>query len=52
VSALNAPDTKARFDTQGFDVVANTPDQFATFLKSEIGMWQKVVETGGIKPTD
>jgi len=49
VAALNAPDTKARFDAQGFDVVANTPDQFNTFLNAEIGMWKKVVETGGIK---
>ncbi len=49
VAALNAPDTKARFDAQGFDVVANTPDQFNAFLNAEIGMWKKVVETGGIK---
>jgi tripartite-type tricarboxylate transporter receptor subunit TctC len=49
VGALNAADTKARFDAQGFDVVANTPEQFAEFLKPEIAMWQKVVETGGIK---
>jgi tripartite-type tricarboxylate transporter receptor subunit TctC len=49
IGALNNPETKARFDTQGFDVVANTPEQFADFLKGEIGMWQKVVETGGIK---
>ena len=49
VAALNAPDTRARFDAQGFDVVANTPEQFAEFLKAEIGRWQKVVEAGGIK---
>ncbi len=49
VGALNAADTKSRFDAQGFDVVANSPEQFAEFLKGEIGMWQKVVETGGIK---
>jgi tripartite-type tricarboxylate transporter receptor subunit TctC len=49
VAALNAPDTKARFDAQGFDVVANTPEQFNAFLNAEIGMWKKVVETGGIK---
>jgi tripartite-type tricarboxylate transporter receptor subunit TctC len=49
VAALNAPDTRARFDAQGFDVVANTPEQFAEFLRAEIGRWQKVVEAGGIK---
>ena len=30
-------------------VPANTPDQFNAFLNAEIGMWKKVVETGGIK---
>ncbi len=49
VGALNAAETKSRFDAQGFDIVANTPEQFAEFLKGEIGMWQKVVETGAIK---
>ena len=49
VGALNAADTRSRFDTQGFDVVGNTPEQFGEFLKGEIGRWQKVVETGAIK---
>ena len=49
VGALNAADTRARFDAQGFDVVGNTPEQFGEFLKAEIGRWQKVVEAGGIK---
>jgi tripartite-type tricarboxylate transporter receptor subunit TctC len=49
VGALNHAETRARFDAQGFDIVANTPEQFAEFLKPEIAMWQKVVETGGIK---
>jgi tripartite-type tricarboxylate transporter receptor subunit TctC len=49
VAALNAPDTRARFDAQGFDVVANSPSEFNSFLNAEIGMWKKVVETGGIK---
>jgi len=50
IAALQAPDTKARFDAQGFDVVANTPEQFGEFLKGEIARWTQVVNTAGIKP--
>lgn len=50
VAALNEPDTRARFDVQGFDIVANTPEQFTEFVKAELGRWKQVVETAGIKP--
>jgi tripartite-type tricarboxylate transporter receptor subunit TctC len=50
VGALRSPETKARFDAQGFDVVANTPEQFGEFLKVEIARWKQVVDTAGIKP--
>ena len=50
VAALKDPDTRARFDVQGFDVVANTPEEFTEFVKAELGRWKQVVETAGIKP--
>ena len=50
IAALQAADTKTRFDAQGFDVVANTPEQFGEFLKGEIARWTQVVNTAGIKP--
>lgn len=50
VGALRSPETKARFDAQGFDVVANTPEQFTEFLKEETARWKQVVDTAGIKP--
>ena len=50
VGALQAADTRARFDAQGFDVVANTPEQFGEFLKTEIARWTQVVNAAGIKP--
>ena len=49
-SALNAPDVKSRLAKQGMFVVANTPDEFADFLKKEIPRWRKVVEDSGVKP--
>ena len=50
IAALQAADTKTRFDAQGFDVVANTPEQFGEFLKGEIARWTQVVNAAGIKP--
>ena len=50
IAALNAPDNKARLDAQGFEVVANTSEQFTEFLKGELARWKQVVDTAGIKP--
>ena len=49
VASLRTPDVKARFDELAFDVVANTPEQFAAQIKSEIARWQKVISAAGIK---
>jgi tripartite-type tricarboxylate transporter receptor subunit TctC len=50
VAALNAPEVKERFATQGFDVVANTPEQFSAFQAAEIERWRKVVKQKGVTP--
>ncbi len=50
VSALNLAETKDRMAGQGLFVVANTPTQFADFLKAEIPRWAKVVKDAGVKP--
>ncbi len=50
VGALNVPDVKERMAGQGLFVVANTPEQFADFLKVEIPRWAKVVKDSGVKP--
>jgi tripartite-type tricarboxylate transporter receptor subunit TctC len=47
--ALSAPDVKDRLATQGMYVVANTADQFAEFLKSEVPRWAKVARESGVK---
>ena len=49
-SALNVPEVKDRLAAQGMYVVANTPEQFAAFLKTEIPRWAKVVRDSGVKP--
>ncbi|HYF59049.1 MAG TPA: tripartite tricarboxylate transporter substrate binding protein [Burkholderiaceae bacterium] len=50
VAALNAPEVKERFATQGFEVVGNTPEQYAAFQRDEIERWTKVVKQKGLTP--
>ena len=50
IAALNAPDVRARFDELGFEVVANSPAEFTSFLTAELARWKTVVETGNITP--
>lgn len=50
VKALNHPDVKTLFANQGMDVVANTPDEFATYIKHEAQKWSGVIKTIGLKP--
>ena len=48
VAALNSPDIKAQFTDLGFEIVANTPAQFAAYEAQEYARWKKVIETGKI----
>jgi len=48
VAALNDPVIKQQFTSVGFEIVANTPAQFAAFQQQEFARWKKVIETGKI----
>jgi tripartite-type tricarboxylate transporter receptor subunit TctC len=50
VKALRAPDVSARMNQIGFDVVASSPEEFASFMKGEVERWTRVVAKGNIKP--
>ena len=50
VSILRAPDTKARLASDGAEVVASSPEEFAAFLKAETVKMAKVVKAAGIQP--
>ncbi len=43
VAALNAPDVKPKLLEQGFEIVANTPEQFTAFQRAEFERWKKVI---------
>jgi tripartite-type tricarboxylate transporter receptor subunit TctC len=47
--ALNDPDTKRRLVSQGFEIVANTPEEFAKFQAQELARWKQVIEVGKIQ---
>ena len=48
VAALNEPKVREQFTSVGFEMVGNTPAQFATFQQQEYARWKKVIETGKI----
>jgi len=48
VEALNDPKVKDQFTSIGFEMVANTPAQFADFQQKEYARWKQVIETGKI----
>ncbi|WPB59129.1 tripartite tricarboxylate transporter substrate binding protein [Xylophilus sp. GOD-11R] len=48
VEVLNEPAVKDPFVAVGFELVANTPLQFAAFQQAEYARWKKVIETGKI----
>ncbi|MGE5525884.1 MAG: Bug family tripartite tricarboxylate transporter substrate binding protein [Rhodospirillaceae bacterium] len=46
---LKQPDVQNRFASEGGDVVANTPDEFGAFIRSEIPKWTKVIRDSGAR---
>ncbi len=48
VAGLNDPVVKAKLLELGFEIVANTPEQFTAFQAAEFARWKKVIELGKI----
>ncbi len=46
---VQLPDIKERWAVLGAETVHNTPEQFAAFLKADLGKWAKVVRDSGAK---
>ena len=49
VSALNDPAVKPKLLELGFEIVANTPEQFAAFQAAEFARWKKLIQARNIK---
>lgn len=48
VAGLADPTIKAKLLALGFEIVANTPEQFTAFQAAEFARWKKVIEVGKI----
>lgn len=48
-AALNDPAVKEKLLAQGFEIVANTPDEFARFQAIEFAKWKQLIESRNIK---
>jgi tripartite-type tricarboxylate transporter receptor subunit TctC len=49
VSSLNDPQVKPKLLELGFEIVANTPEQFTAYQAAEFARWKKLIETRNIK---
>lgn len=47
--ALKDPEISKRLTEQGFEIVANSPEEFAKFQAQELARWRNVIETGRIE---
>lgn len=50
VRILNSQELRDRLISQGFDIVANTPEQFAVVIKRDTEKYRTIVTAAGIKP--
>ena len=46
---LSQPETRERLTNMGVDVIANSPEEFAAYLRSEIARYAKIVKSAGLK---
>ena len=52
LAAMKDPAVVKKFTDMGFEVVANTPAEFAKFLNDELARWKAVIDAGGIRQSD
>lgn len=48
VKILGMTDVKQRFASQGFDIIGNTPEQFAQQLRADLRKWARVIRESGV----
>ena len=48
-ASLRTPDLKNKLTAQGLDVVGNSPEQFAAYIREEIEKWTRVVKSSGAR---
>ncbi len=46
---VNQPENRERLVNMGLDIIANTPEEFGSFLRAEIVRYAKVIKDAGLK---
>ena len=46
---MSSPDQVKRFQDRGIDVVTNSPEEFAAYLKEELNKWGRVIRERKMK---
>jgi tripartite-type tricarboxylate transporter receptor subunit TctC len=49
VRTLNAPDVREKMTTLGFELVGNSPEEFAALIRNDIARFGKLVKAAGIR---
>ena len=49
VAALRKPEVRERLFALGLEIVANTPEEFATNMNTDMTKWRKVINDAGIR---
>jgi tripartite-type tricarboxylate transporter receptor subunit TctC len=49
VNVLRVADVHERLAGLGFETIGNTPEQFASYIKTEIAKWAQVVKQSGAR---
>ena len=49
VSAVRSPDLRDRLAADGGEVVGNSAEEFARFIRAEMATWSKVVKEAGLR---
>jgi tripartite-type tricarboxylate transporter receptor subunit TctC len=48
--AINSPEVRKRLESEGLQMAGTSPEEFSTFVQSEIKRWGEVVRYSGAKP--
>ena len=48
-AAIKSPELRARLSAEGGDVVGNSSEEFARFIRNDIATWAKVAKATGLR---
>jgi tripartite-type tricarboxylate transporter receptor subunit TctC len=48
-AAIRSPDVRSNIEASGSRIVANTPEEFGAYVRTEIEKWRRVIATAGVK---